>query len=319
MGEHPTGGYTSHMRALPVVIDTDPGIDDLVALTLALRSPELDVVGLTTSYGNAELDRTTSNLRSLLALLQRERVPIFPGGDRPLTRPLITASDTHGPTGVGHAPVGPSEPLRPDRLALCRALEAAGEAVTLITLGPLTNLALALQADADLVRRRVRQHIGMFGSLSTPARRDRWADFNAWSDPDAAAAVLGSELDTTMVGLDVTSRVVLAADRVAVLRTQADPAEAWLGQALEFAVERDRHRGLADGCRVHDVLPVAAVVEPALLTLAERRIRVDLDEGPHRGRTVEAEDGVAITVAVDADLSRTRTLLHRVVPGLPTQ
>ncbi|MBI4420585.1 MAG: nucleoside hydrolase, partial [Gemmatimonadetes bacterium] len=151
----------------PLVIDTDPGIDDVVTLALAARSPELDLIAVTTSYGNAMLDASTRNAHEGLRLAGRPDVPVYPGALRPLVRDLVTAPETHGESGVGYAPVstrlsslvsGPPDP------AVLTALSRATAPVTLVTLGPLTNLALALERDERLARARIARHIGMFGT-----------------------------------------------------------------------------------------------------------------------------------------------------------
>jgi len=300
------------MDPVPVVIDSDPGIDDVVALALALRSPELDVAAIVTSYGNATLDLTTRNARHLLEILGRADVPVLPGADRPLARALVTAPETHGPTGVGHAPVPAAPAVEPDSDALLRALEGCARPVVLITLGPLTNLALAVTRDAPLLRSRVTRHLGMFGSLRERGNTNRWADFNAWCDPEAAQRVLAAQLGTVMVGLDVTRRMTFAADEVTGLARSADPLVGWLGAALQFYVEFHRSQERLDGCVVNDVLPVGELLAPGLLTLAQRRIRVDLDEGEHRGHTVAHTHGAPTEVALRVDIPRMRALLARV-------
>jgi len=304
------------MDPVPVVIDTDPGIDDVVALALALRSPELDVVAITTTYGNATLDRTTRNARHLLELLHRTEVPVIPGADRPLSRPLVTAPEAHGPSGVGYAAVPPAPPCESDPGALLDALGRCAGPAVLITLGPLTNLALALERDDTLLRRRVARHLGMFGSIHERGNTNRWADFNAWCDPEAAGRIVDAGLGTVMVGLDVTRRMTFGADEVAGFVRSADPVVGWLGQALRFYVGFHRAQGRLDGCVVHDVLPVGEVLAPGLLTLAQLRLRVDFDEGEHRGHTVESSGGMPTDVALDVDVPRMRALLGRVFhPG----
>jgi inosine-uridine nucleoside N-ribohydrolase len=307
------------MPTLPVVIDTDPGIDDLVALTLALRARELRVTAITTTYGNVDLSRTTRNLWALLEHLRLDTIPVFPGADRPLVRPPMTGSHTHGTTGVGYAPVPAHESVQADPRALLRALDCTSGPVTVVTLGPLTNLALAVRTEPGWVRSRIQRHVGMFGSLSVRAGSDRWADFNAWSDPEAVAEVLEAGLHTTMVGLDVTHRLVLSPREVATFRTAGDPLVEWLGGALQFSVESHAQRGYGDGCRVHDVLPIMEVTVPGSLTLAQRSLTVDFGEGDHRGRTVESSDGTAVSVAVDVDLTSARASLRRVFPTLSSQ
>jgi len=148
------------------------------------------------------------------------------------------------------------------------------------------------------------------------ASPDRPADFNAWSDPEALAQVLEAGLNTTMVGLDVTHRLTLSADDVSILTTARDPLISWLGHGLRFYVESHNRRGFHYGCRVHDVLPVAELIAPGLLTLAERRLTVDLDDGEHRGCTVPSARGASISTAVAVDLTLARALLKRVFPVL---
>lgn len=302
------------MAPVPVVIDTDPGIDDVVALALALRAPELEVVAVTTSYGNATLDLTTRNTRRLLELLGLAEVPVIPGAECPLRRPLVTAPETHGQSGVGYAAVPPAVPVatRPD--ALIEALDLCRTPAVLITLGPLTNLALALEADSAFVRSRVSRHVGMFGSIRERGNTNRWADFNAWCDPEAVRRVLGAGLGTVMAGLDVTRRMTLGADEVAAFAASPDPAVAWIAAALRFYVEFHRAQDRLEGCVINDVLPIGEVLAPHLLTLAELPLSIDLDEGEHRGHTVVSAGGVPTQVAVDVDIARMRGLLTRVLP-----
>src|SRR6185436_2370457 len=130
-----------------LVIDTDPGIDDVVTLALAARSPELDLIAVTTTYGNATLEATTRNARAILELAGRPDVPVHAGADRPLSRKLVTAPETHGETGVGYAAVPPLSEVRRagGEEALTSVLRAIDHPITLVTLGPLTNLARALE------------------------------------------------------------------------------------------------------------------------------------------------------------------------------
>ena len=297
---------------VPVVIDTDPGIDDVVALALALTSPELDVVAITTTYGNATLQQTTRNVRSLLELVQRTDVPVYPGADRPLLRDLVTAPETHGPTGVGYAPVPAAAAVERDLLALQRILAASPGPVVLVTLGPLTNLALALEADEQLVRESLAGHLGMFGSLHERGSTKRWADFNAWCDPEAADRVVRAGLGTVMVGLDVTRRMTLTAEEVEALAGSESAITSWLGRALRFSVESHRRQGRLDGCVVNDVLPIGEVLSPGMLTLAEARLTIDLGDGDHKGRTCPDPQGGELQVALGADISKMKRMLERV-------
>jgi purine nucleosidase len=303
---------TGTQATVPIVIDTDPGIDDVVALALAARSPELRLEAVTTTYGNTTLAATTRNTQAALHLAGARRVPVHPGADRPLVRPLVTAPETHGPTGVGYAPVADETPVPANPTVLLDVLEEVDWPVTLVTLGPLTNLALALEVGGEFVRQRVARHIGMFGNIRERGNTNRWADFNAWSDPEAAYQVLRAGLNSEMVGLDVTRRMELSAGVVERLAGSPSPLTAWLGEALRFYVQFHRSQERLDGCVVNDVLPVGELIRPGLLTLADLPLAVDLGEGEHRGRTVERPDGVSTRVAMQVDVPAMRQLLDRV-------
>jgi inosine-uridine nucleoside N-ribohydrolase len=298
--------------ALQVIIDTDPGIDDVVALALAARSPALDVLAVTTTYGNATLAQTTRNARTLLGLMGQAAVPIHAGAERPLTRNLVTAPRTHGPTGVGYAAVAEPEPVRPNPTVLADVLETCAASVTLVTLGPLTNLAHALAAAPDTVHSRVSTHIGMFGSLRERGGTDRWADFNAWCDPEAADRVIRSDLRTVAVGLDVTRQMILSPAEVDRLCVADNPLALWLGNALQFSVEyHTQHRGVR-GCVVNDVLPIGELICPGLLQLARTRLAVDLGDGENRGRTRKSATGGSVELALGADIDKMKRMLRRV-------
>lgn len=297
-----------------VVIDTDPGIDDAVALALAARSPELRVAAVTTTYGNAPLPATTRNARTVLDLAGRPDIPVWPGAARPLGRKPAYGATLHGPSGIGYAPVGPPAATSPDPAALLEALRAASGPSVLLTLGPLTNLALALERDQDAVRRAVTRHLAMLGNFGPAASPDRVADFNAWADPEAAQRVLSARLPTHLVPLDVTRQMVLSPDRVLALCRHGDKLSRWLGLALQFSVEANqRVRGVA-GCTLHDSVVMGEILSPGILRFRERAVALDLDEGARRGHTRERPDGRPIPVAISVDLERMRALLQRLLP-----
>ena len=307
----PTPGPSA--RATAVVISTDPGIDDAVTLALAARSPEVEVVAVITTHGNAALAETTRNARAALALAGRPDLPVHAGSAWPLSRPPATGAAMHGPTGVGYAAVPPASPVTPDPGALLRILGAVTAPVTLLTLGPLTDLAYALDADAALVTRAVRRHIAMLGAFAERGAPDRFADFNAWADPEAAHRVLAAGLPTELVPLDVTRRMALPESEVVRLAASPDGLTRWLAAALRFSVEAHRAARGPEGCAVNDVLILGEALAPGVLEFEERRIAVDLDDGERRGHTREAADGVLIPVATRVDVARIRSLLERVL------
>ncbi len=296
-----------------VVIDTDPGIDDVVTLALAARCPELEIVAVTTTYGNATLPLTTRNARLALALAGRSDIPVLAGAARPLVRGLVTAPETHGESGIGYATAHPAPPVEPDPQVLLRVLDRAPEPVTLVTLGPLTNLASALDADPGFVKDRVRRHIGMFGNLYERGNTNRWADFNAWCDPEAAEMVIAAELPSEMVGLDVTRRMTFSSMEVERLSRSDRELVRWLAAALRFYVEFHRAQERLDGCVVNDILTVAELVVPGVLAFGEHKLKIVTAAGEEQGRTVPVpEGGASVNVAVDVDVTRVRRLLDRV-------
>ena len=182
----------------PVIIDCDPGHDDAIALLLALASPEIDLLGVTTVHGNQTIDKTTDNALRVLALVGREDVPVAQGSDRPLVREPHVAAHVHGESGLD----GPELPPRASEPVAQHAVDFLVEHVTpetvLVPVGPLTNIALALDRGVQPAR------IVLMGGAVAEGNMTPAAEFNIWADPEAAERVFHSGLDVTMIGLDVT-------------------------------------------------------------------------------------------------------------------
>ena len=298
---------SSHLP-LPVIIDTDPGIDDMLALFLALRSPELDVRGISVSYGNTVAENAYRNAVEIVRRAGR-RATLGVGARRPLRRPLTVARETHGESGLGHAALPPAglalEFVRP----LERLLGEQPEPVTLVTLGPLTSLALTLRRDVALVRAKVRRHIAMVGNLAAQGNTTPFSEFNAWCDPEALDIVLRAELPTEIVGLDVTREAVLEAQEVAWLGHSSAPLARWIGDALRYYVEFHKQQEGLDGCIVNDLLPIAVLLKPDTLVFEDKRLVVDLADDDHRGHTRADPGGALVRVATRVDMTLVRRLL----------
>jgi purine nucleosidase len=293
----------------PVIIDTDPGIDDMLALFLALASPELDVRGISVSYGNTVVENA---LRNAVVILRRagKRATLGVGARRPLKRPLAVAAETHGESGVGYAEVPRAGVILDFVKSLDRLLAEQPEPVTLVTLGPVTSLALALRRDPEMVRAKVQRHLAMIGNIAAKGNTTQYSEFNAWCDPEALDQVLRAELPTEMVGLDVTRQMVLAPNEISRLAHSGAANARWIEDALRFYMEFHKRQEGLDGCIVNDVLPIAALVRPNVLTFEERRLTVDLDDGEHRGHTrVDPEKGARVRVATQVDVAKVRPLL----------
>jgi inosine-uridine nucleoside N-ribohydrolase len=272
--------------ATPILIDCDPGHDDAMALLLALASPELDLVGVTTVHGNQTLDKTTPNALRVLELAGRGDVCVAAGADRPLLREPRVAAEVHGESGLDGpdlpAPVG--APVRQHAVEfLAEKLEAAERPITLIPTGPLTNIALLL-AQHPGIGPKIERIVLMGGAIAegnvTPA-----AEFNIWVDPEAAARVFASGLDVTMVGLDVTHRALMTAEHADTLRASGRVgtvvAELW-------AFYHRHHQRLYDmpGTPVHDALAVAHVIRDDLLRTQRCNVEIDCASELCAGRTV---------------------------------
>ncbi len=278
----------------PLVIDTDPGIDDSLALMLAARAARAQLLAVSVTYGNTTLDRATRNARHVLARAG-SAAPVFPGWDRPLARDLVTAKETHGPEGLGDHEMPAPEAVHRSRTSILQAVRAAGRPVTLVTLGPLTNLAYALRNDAALLRSRVVRHVAMGGNIAAAGNSGGLAEFNVWCDPEAAAevfaAALGGGGGTELVGLDVTRRLVITGAAVQKLATHSDPEARWLGRLLGFYVRFHEQYEQLSGAVINDPLAVALALEPAWGSASPLPVRVSLVEGTGRGETREGGAG----------------------------
>ena len=273
--------------ASPLVIDCDPGVDDAIAILLALASPEVDLLAVTTVAGNLPLETTTRNALRVLALAGREDIPVAAGAERPLVVPRWRHSAVvHGSDGLGGAQAPESRasvvPMHAVDL-LVEVLERSEEPVLLSPIGPLTNVALlaAMHPEAlpNLGRVAVMGGSDGHGNV-TPA-----AEFNIWFDPEAAARAFDSGLDITMVGLNVTRAATLRDDDVDRIRT-AGPIGALAATMLRFYL--DWH-GRTFGERVvpvHDALAVAALVQPGIVTTIDALVTIDTTAGPARGITL---------------------------------
>jgi purine nucleosidase len=293
-----------------VILDGDPGVDDAAAWLLAFASPELRVLGVTTTHGNVALAQTTHNAGVLLALAGEAArdVPLFAGADRPLLRVPEEAHDVHGQNGLpAHDLPAPLRPPADEHAAqfLIRAARAAPGEITVIATGPLTNLALALRLAPDLAG--LLREIVWMGGGTAQGNRTPAAEANALTDPHAAAVVFGSGTPLRMVGLNVTMQCIADPERVAALRALGNRAGAVTAELLEFYAGFYRRRYGLSGGAMHDPLAVAAAVRPDLLTWQAMPVTVDTTEGPNLGRTVCDLYGVTgapanarVAVGVDA-------------------
>jgi inosine-uridine nucleoside N-ribohydrolase len=259
-----------------VIIDTDPGVDDALALLLALRSPELKIEALTPVAGNVPLDLTLPNALRMLEIAGRTDIPVAAGARAPLLRRLVTATYAHGENGLGGAifPEPTTKPIAiPAAEMICEIVRKYPGEITLIAIGPLTNIATALNADpaiAGLVRAVVMMGGSLSGGNVTPA-----AEFNVYVDPEAARIVFQSGIPITMVGLDVTRKTALTEEHVRTLEGAQNPVSQAAAKIGRNSINQHRDRGYVAGPNMHDSLAVAGFLDPAILTLQDYYVDVE--------------------------------------------
>lgn len=276
------------MARIPIIIDCDTGVDDAVALFLAFASPELDIRAITTVAGNVDAERTARNSRIIRQIARREDVPVFAGAARPLTREPVEAGDFHGEEGLGTLAVfEPTAPTAsgeaPDVIARMIADAPSGE-ITVVTLGPMTNLALAIQQTPEIAS-RIRRVVAMGGARSEGGNITASAEYNIFADPHAAAEVLASGVEVVMMGLDATHQVRVIDARIAAIRAiGSDPARA-AADLLDFCQSTARRFTEHRDSPVHDPCPIAWLIRPELFTLKPCRIEVETASPLTQGHT----------------------------------
>lgn len=263
-----------------IIIDTDPGQDDAVAILLALGSPELEVMAVTAVAGNVPLVLTQLNARKICELAGRPDIPVFAGAARPLLRPLVTAEHVHGRTGLdGPDLPDPKMPLQDayavDFLVETLMHEPPGT-ITLCVLGPLTNIALALIREPRIAA-RISEIVLMGGGFFEGGNVTPAAEFNIYVDPHAAAVVFDSGVPITMMPLDVTHRALTTRDRVERFRALGTPAGIATAQLLDFFERYDEEKYGTDGGPLHDPCVIAWLLDPGLFK--GRKVNVGVETG----------------------------------------
>jgi inosine-uridine nucleoside N-ribohydrolase len=293
---------------MKIILDCDPGHDDAIALLLALASPEVELLGVTTVHGNQTLEKTTINALKLLEFTGRTEIPVAVGADRALRRELFVAEYVHGESGMD----GPTLPAPTTSPVAAHAVDfiadtvlAADEPVTLVPTGPLTNIGLFLARHPDAAA-KVDRIVLMGGAIGegnvTPA-----AEFNIWADPEAADRVFMSGLDVTMIGLDVTHKAIFGPKPTAQIR-DAGRVGAMVAEILEFYGRFHKESYGWDGSPIHDAVAMAHAFRPGIVETVHTGVRVDCEGELGRGRTnvdlrgrVGWEPNAHVGVDIDAD------------------
>lgn len=269
-----------------VIMDVDPGIDDSLAILLALNSPELTIEGITVVSGNVEVGQATINaLRAVQ--MSGKKVSVYKGMALPLERPYQDATDTHGRDGLGETFFPPPKETPADEHAVDFILRKVGEEphqITLLALGPLTNIAKAWQQDPTTMR-KVKRIVLMGGSARHHGNCSPVAEYNFWADPHAAKIVFAAGLDITMVGLDVTHRIVFTPHLREVVHQLGTSLSQYIYDITQFYVDFHWRQEKTIGCVINDPLAVAVLIKPELVTTKPAYVEIET-EGVAMGQSV---------------------------------
>ncbi len=271
-----------------ILLDTDPGIDDALAIFLALASPEIQLEAITTVSGNVDVEQTTRNALTLLALADRSDIPVARGSRYPLVRTPIDAAHVHGSNGLGDVtlPAPTIEPVSQHAVDLIiqTVMHNAGD-ITLVAIGPLTNLALALRREPSIAQ-HVHEVVLMGGALRVPGNSTPTAEFNIFADPHAAHIVLQAGWPIRMVSLDTTTRTLLKREQVLALTQNGGAVKQAMRRMLEYNFQVFGPRYGEFAFQMHDPLCLASVFQPDLIVWEESYVDVELDGKLTLGETV---------------------------------
>ncbi|MBI5842821.1 MAG: nucleoside hydrolase [Chloroflexi bacterium] len=270
-----------------ILLDTDPGIDDSLAILLALASPEISLEGISVVHGNCPAEQGTINALSVLELAKASHVPVYRGCELPLVQPSLLAPETHGDGGIGYAKL--SEPLiqakvqKGSDFLIEKIMSEPGE-FTLVCIGPLTNAALALRQEPRIVE-AVKEVFIMGGAIRHEGNTTPLAEFNTFVDPHAAHVVFHSGMPITLTPLDVTYQCILMQDDVNRLLKIDSPIPKFIADATRFYMEfHDEYQSI-EGCVINDPLTMALTFAPELCNYQEEYVDVDLSGGVSMGNT----------------------------------
>ncbi len=295
-----------------LIIDTDPGVDDSMAILFAFSSPEVHVEALTTIFGNTGTAVTTTNALRLVELAGRPDVPVARGAEKPLLRPFTGEGwRVHGRNGLGEVdfplPAGKPDPRRAAQLIVDLVLANPGE-LTLVPLGPLTNIALAVSLEPRIAD-HVRQVVLMGGAANASGNAAATAEANIRNDPEAARIVFDAPWDVVMVGLDVTRRSIMTPAYLDALRAAGNPYTDFISRIVPHYLDFYRQNVGLDGFHVHDSSAVAYVVDPTLFETRHLPVEVEIHSIENAGLTAtdwrqRSQKAPNVHVCVDVDSER---------------
>ena len=272
-----------------IILDCDPGHDDALALTMAVASPKIDVLAVTTSAGNQTPDKTLNNAMRMLTLLHREDIPVAQGNQTPLVEPLETAPEVHGETGLDGAdlpdPDFKVQPIPAIEL-IAKTLRESDEKVTLVVTGPMTNAALFLRVYPDLAKEKIDQIVFMGGAMGLGNWRPS-VEFNIFVDPEAAKIVMNFGLPLVMAPLNVTHKAQIMKDEIEQIGQINNPvAQAFHGLLNFFEQDHENPKWGFQGAPLHDPCTIAWLIDPTMFETDKMNVDVETQGDLTRGETV---------------------------------
>lgn len=293
------------MSKIPVIIDTDPGIDDFLAIMLAKSSAKLDIRAITAVCGNQTLEKTSKNALDIANLLDIN-VAVAKGAQTPLDRELYTAGDVHGENGIGNIYLEASSKEFDNRYAWDLIYDEAKKEngnLEIIAIGPLTNIAIAVLKYPELVN--MVKRLTIMGGSAGSGNRTEHAEFNIWADPLAADIVFKSGFNMAMVGLDVTRKTLLSEENIEEIKAVKSEHIDIIGSLLDEMFKRYKKLG-NPGVVIHDALAVAYVIDESCLELKNCQVSIESRDEIRIGKTIVDLEGkdknVAVAFEVDFNL-----------------
>jgi inosine-uridine nucleoside N-ribohydrolase len=263
---------------MKVILDTDPGIDDALAFILLKAMPEVSLQAITTTHGNTTVTKCTENALKLVELLGMQGVPVAQGAHEPLVRALSVAEETHGDTGLGHAVLPPASITAVESNAANLIIEIVnanpGE-ITILTIGPVTNIALALLKEPSL-RKKIKNVVAMAGTIHYPGNATPSSEYNVFCDPESFDILLRSGIDLTIVPLDVTYQCLFTKAHIERLANARKDIRTFIDRSTAFYMEFHAEYQGIEGCAINDPLAAAILVKPDLVTLRDYYVDIEL-------------------------------------------
>lgn len=274
--------------AAKVIYDTDPGIDDALGLLLLAAAPEVELLGITVTHGNTSQDKCLNNALQLAELCGLQEIPVVRGAAEPLVKELSVAEETHGDGGLGYAQLPAPEKKPIDETAhdfIIRLVSENPGEITLLCVGPMTNIALAL-LKRPTIAKQIKCIVSMGGAIHYPGNATPQSEYNVFCDPEAFEIVLKAGIDFTLVPLDVTYQCLFTTEHLARIDKAAEKIKDFIKESTRFYMEFHAEYQDIQGCAINDPLAAALLLDPTLVKYRDYYVSVDLSSPSSKAKTI---------------------------------